>query len=328
LLRLRNHCRRPGTFGKKMLKRGGPDEIFYRHDARLAATGDRVVCAALRKFSGSGLAADRLALTLVVPDGTSATGWNHRGDCPVYPASVIKLFYLVAAHAWRAEGRLPASRELDRALSAMVRQSSNDATNHIVDLLSGAVGGPELPAAAFKRWIARRQAVNRYFRSWRWPEFDAVNVLQKTWDEGPYGRQQQARTRLRNGRNILTTNATARLLWAIDRGAVVSRAASRAMLSLLARDPAAAEGADNQVVGFLGEGLPPGSRLWSKAGWTSDTRHDAAVVELPNGRRFICVAFTEGRAQSTNLKLLPFLSRRLATELSQSSRRMEQDYQP
>ena len=44
--------------------------------------------------------------------------------------------------------------------------------------------------------------------------------------------------------------------------------------------------------GFFGEGLPPGSRLWSKAGWTSETRHDAAIVALPDGPRFILVAFT------------------------------------
>jgi hypothetical protein len=301
-----------------MLRRARLHEIFYRPDPRLAAIGDRVVGAALRKYASAGLAADCLAMTLVVPDGAKSIGWNHRGHQPVYPASVVKLFYLVAAHAWRAQGRLPASRELDRALSAMIRESSNDATNYIVDLLSGAVGGPELPPAAFKRWMARRQAVNRYLRAWRWPEFAAINVLQKTWDEGPYGREQQARTRIRHGRNMLTSDATARLLSAIARGEVLSRAASRAMLSLLARKPGADAGgnADNQIAGFFGEGLPPGSRLWSKAGWTSDCRHDAALIELPNGLRFICVAFTEGRAQSENLKLLPFLARRLATELS------------
>jgi hypothetical protein len=303
-----------------MLRRAGPDEIFYRHDPQLAAIGNRIIAAALRKYAFAGLAADRLALTLVVPDNASALGWNHRGNHPVYPASVVKLFYLVAAHAWRAQGRLRASPELDRALSAMIRESSNDATSYVVDLLSGAVGGPELPPAAFKRWMSRRQAVNRYFRSWRWPEFAAINVLQKTWDDGPYGRERQARTRIRHGRNMLTSDATARLLTALARGEIVSRAASRAMLSLLARNPGAAAdaNADNQIAGFLGEGLPPGSRLWSKAGWTSDTRHDAALVELPNGRRFICVAFTEGRAQSENLKLLPFLARRLAAELTRA----------
>jgi hypothetical protein len=319
LLHLADHCRQGAALRKKMLSAAGRDEIFYRRDPSLAAIGERLVGAALRKYASVGLTADRLALTLVVPDGAAVPcGWSHRGNRPVYPASVVKLFYLVAVHAWRAQGRLRASREIDRALSAMIRESSNDATNYIVDLLSGATGGPTLPPAAFERWMARRQAVNRYFRSWRWPEFAAINVLQKTWDEGPYGREQQARTRIRRGRNMLTSDATARVLSAIDRGAVVSRAASRAMLSLLARQPGADRDrtTENQVAGFLGEGLPPGARLWSKAGWTSDTRHDAALIELPGGLRFICVAFTEGRAQAANVKLLPFLSRRLVAELS------------
>ncbi|MGE0121172.1 MAG: serine hydrolase [Dongiaceae bacterium] len=301
-----------------MLSSTGPGEIFYRDVPWLDAAGDRILGAALRRFAGAGLVADRLALTLLVPvRGAAPLGWGHRGDRPIYPASVIKLFYLVAAQAWRAKGRLRAGRELDRALSAMIRRSSNDATNYVIDLLSGAVGGPALPPPAFARWIARRQAVNRYFRSWRWPEFAGINVLQKTWEDGPYGRERQARTRFRRGRNLLTTDATARLLWAIDRGAVVSPAACRAMLALLERRPvgdAVAEG-DNQIAGFFGDGLPPGSRLWSKAGWTSETRHDAAIVALPNGRRFILVAFTEGRAQAENAKLLPFLARRAAAEL-------------
>jgi hypothetical protein len=306
--------------GKKMLTRGSPKEIFYRREPRLDAVCDRLVAATLKRFSGAGLTPHRFALTVAVPDGrASPLGWSHRGDRPVYPASVVKLFYMVAVHAWRAHGRLRASRELDRALSAMIRESSNDATNYIVDLLSDATGGPELSPAAFKRWISRRQAVNRYFGAWRWPELAAINVLQKTWDEGPYGRERQARTRIRNGRNMLTTDATARLLWAIDRGDVVSRAASRAMLSLLERNPRqGVPNGDNQISGFLGEGLPPGSRLWSKAGWTSDTRHDAALIELPNGRRFILVAFTEGSEQSTNKKLLPRLAHRLAGDLSRA----------
>jgi hypothetical protein len=306
--------------GKKMLTRGSPEEIFYRREPRLDAICDRAIAAAFKRFSGTGLAADRFALTVAVPDGrASPLGWNYRGDRPLYPASVVKLFYMVAVHAWRAQGRLRASRELDRALSAMIRESSNDATNYIVDLLSGATGGPELPHAAFKRWISRRQAVNRYFGAWRWPEFADINVMQKTWDEGPYGRERQARTRIRNGRNLLTTDATARLMWAIERGAVVSRAASHAMLSLLERKPCdGCENVENQISGFLGEGLPPGSRLWSKAGWTSDTRHDAALIELPNGRRFVLVVFTEGKEQSTNKELLPLLARRLAAELGRT----------
>ncbi len=308
--------------GKTMLRTAHPDEIVYRQEPRLDAIGDRIIDAALQKFTPSGFAADRLALTILVPDGDGVAQprWRHRGGCLIYPASVVKLFYMVAAHAWKAEGRLRASGELDRALSAMIRVSSNDATNYIVNLLTGALGGPELPPESFKRWMVRRQAVNRYFSSWRWSEFAGINVLQKTWDEGPYGRERQARMRPRHGRNRLTTDATARLLWAIDRGAVVSSAACRAMLSVLERSPGRTgeEPGGDQIIGFFGEGLPTGSRLWSKAGWTSETRHDAAIVELPNRRRFILVGFAVGREQASNAKLLPFLARRVAAELSRA----------
>jgi beta-lactamase class A len=185
----------------------------------------------------------------------------------------------------------------------MIRASSNDATNYIVDLLTATTSGPGLPAAAL-----------RYFERWQWPEFAPIRVTQKTWDDSPYGREQQSRTRVPNNRNRLTTDAVARLLWAIDRGEVVSPRACREMRGLLRRylNPSnRRHRADNQIHGFFGEGLPPDARLWSKAGWTSYTRHDAAIVRLANGRRFILVVFTEGRL-SENPRLLPALAREAA----------------
>lgn len=299
---------------------------FYRTDPGLAQAGRALVSAALRKFRGAGLTADRLALTLLLPDGRAETplGFSHRGSRPIYPASVVKLFYLVAAEAWLARGRLKPGRELDRALAAMIRQSSNDATNHVVDLLTGTTGGPALPPATFRRWLRRRHAVNRYFAGWRWPEFAAINVCQKTWEEGPYGRERQSRVAVRNNRNRLTTDAVARLLWAIDRGEAVSAPASRAMRRRLARNPDPrhlARHPDNQIAGFFGEGLPAGARLWSKAGWTSKTRHDAGIVRLADGTRLVLVVFTEGEMQAANKRLLPFLARRASALVSRSRRR-------
>lgn len=195
----------------------------------------------------------------------------------------------------------------------MIRESSNDAPNYIVDVLTRTTSGPELPAAAFARWLHRREAVNRYLARWGWPEFADINVCQKTWDDGPYGRERQSRVRVRNNRNRLTTDAVARQLCAIDRGDVLSRRASRAMSQLLARDPDPTHFVhtpDNQIAGFFGAGLSPGARLWSKAGWTSETRHDAAIIQAPSGRRFVLVVFTEGRDLAANTKLLPFIARR------------------
>jgi len=70
-----------------------------------------------------------------------------------------------------------------------------------------------------------------------------------------------------------------------------------------ARDP------ENQVDGFLGEGLPPEARLWSKAGWMSQARHDAVYVEPPERSPFLLVVMGEGESCATDTTLLPELAR-------------------
>jgi beta-lactamase class A len=293
---------------------GTRGERGWRADPSLAGVVARVVAASRARFPDLG--ADDLALTLVLPAGPKALGAAYRGDRPVYPASLVKLFYLVALEAWLAAGRLAPGRELAAAAAAMIGPSSNDATAHIVDLLTDTTGGPRLPDAALRRWVARRRAVNRYFAAWGCPEFARINLTQKTWAEGPYGRERQARYEIPDNGNRLTSDAVARLLLAIARGEAVSRRRCSAMLKLMAR-PLPADRADpfNQVTGFLGDGLPAGARLWSKAGWTSQTRHDATIVELPRGGKVILVVCTSAPALAANKRLLPFIARTVVAAL-------------
>jgi beta-lactamase class A len=73
------------------------------------------------------------------------------------------------------------------------------------------------------------------------------------------------------------------------------------MMTLLSRDPATkSDDAENQAL-FTGPALPPGAKLWSKAGWTSTTRHDAAYIELPNGAKFVLVTFTTDHAKELEI---------------------------
>ncbi|MBK8000067.1 MAG: serine hydrolase [Verrucomicrobia bacterium] len=100
---------------------------------------------------------------------------------------------------------------------------------------------------------------------------------------------------------MLTTDATARLLTEIVAGEAVTAKRSAEMLELMKRDPfkKIEEGSEpDQGNAFTGLALRdrPGAKLWSKAGWTSQTRHDAAHVELPNGARFVLVTFTTDHA--------------------------------
>ena len=258
----------------------------------------------------SALKSNQLAATLVLlPEKQHAMRASYRGDQPIYPASVVKLFYLAASHRWMEDGRIKDTPEVRRAMRDMIVDSGNDPTHYIVDLLTGTTSGPELPEDEMKEWGEKRNAVNRYFLSLGYAN---INVNQKPWGEGPYGRERAWVGTNYHNRNALTTDATARLLVEIAGGLCVSGDRSRQMMELLKREfnPGAK---DDQGANFTGKGLPDGARLWSKAGWTSTTRHDAAYVELPSGEKFVLVTFTTGH--SNNRDIIPSLTRRIVAEL-------------
>src|ERR1041385_6878225 len=88
----------------------------------------------LHEYAARGLQADGLALAAVWlrPDGT--TEWAHvRGDAPMDPASLVKLFYLVAVHGFLDAGRIADSPELERAITDMIVDSANDPTNYLLE---------------------------------------------------------------------------------------------------------------------------------------------------------------------------------------------------
>jgi len=245
----------------------------------------------------------------------SPRGASYRGVELIYPASVVKLFYLVAAHEWLEQGMVPPAAEMDRALRDMIVDSSNDATSLVMDVLSGTTSGPDLPPGPFETWVYQRNIVNRFFQSLQWPEITTVNLNQKTWGDGPYGRERAFVGEHYENRNKLTTNAVARLIHSMVGGVAVSAARSQAMLTLMQRDltrerPPSEE--EDQVTGFIGAGLPNQATLHSKAGFTSQARHDSAYVEIPGHHPFALVVFTEGREHSKNREIIPYLAQQLA----------------
>lgn len=306
---------------------------FFRKNDELEKLGTDILETTWAEFPG--VARNQIALTWIVYDPPvpvntggalsaeefwkhQVRGFSYRGVERIYPASVVKLFYLVAVQEWLETGMTPPSAELDRAIRDMIVDSSNDATGLVVDILSGTTSGPELPAGPFETWKFQRNIVNRYFQSLGWQELESLNVNQKTWGDGPYGRERAFLGELMENRNMLTTNATARLLHSIVGGVAVSSVRSQAMMSLMKRslEPAnLAQDEENQVIGFLGQGLPQDAQLWSKAGWTSQVRHDAAYIEIPSQSPYLLVVFTEGKAQSKNSAILPFVSEQVVAAM-------------
>jgi hypothetical protein len=274
--------------------------------------GERLSITWLRYPESPRRLADRIGPEAFWQQRPPGASWG--GERLRYPASVVKLVYLVAAEAWLQRRLLEDDPEWRRALADMIRHSGNDATSLVVDGLSGTTSGPALPPGPMEQWQRQRQLVNRWLEGLAWPELRGCNACQKTWAEGPYGREAVFYGRDRENRNRLSSEATARLLHAVIGGAIVSPPACERMRGLLERPRDAASRAadpENQVDGFLGADLPEGSRLWSKAGWMSQARHDAAYVEGDGHRPMLLVALGEGPACARDEALLP----RLAAEL-------------
>lgn len=260
---------------------------------------DRAVALTLEQFAAQKLTPTQLALTLIdLRDPATPRRASYRGDVPIYPASVIKLFYLSAAHRWMEDGKLADTPELRRAMKDMIVDSSNDATHYVIDLLTGTTSGPELPDAEIKTWFERRNVATRYFTGLG---YTGVVASKKPWGDGPYGRESQAIRLFEPKRNMLTTEATARLFTEIATGKNITPARSAEMMQLLSRDPATEDRDPDHQAKFTGPALPPGTKLWSKAGWTSQTRHDAAYLELPNGAKLILVVFTTDHANERSI---------------------------
>ena len=273
---------------------------------------EETVAAALQKYAADGLQANELALTLVDLTDDKNPAWaDYRGDAATYPASVIKLFYLVAAHRWMEDGKIADTAELRRALRDMIVDSGNEPTAYIMDLLTDTTSGPELAPAELAAWHEKRNRVNRYFHANGYPE---INANRKPWHEGPYGRDKQAVDQFTPSRNSLTANATARLLVEIFSGRCVSAARSAQMLELLKRDVSDLQKADYQTREFVGVALPPTAKLWSKAGYMSVARHDAALVEFANGKKMALVIFTEKHSDQKGM--IPEIARMIVAHFA------------
>jgi beta-lactamase class A len=269
---------------------------------------NRAAKTTLDRFADKKLAESELSITLIdLRDPKGPATASFHGNERVYPASVVKLFYLVATHRWLEDKKIEQTPELARAVRDMIVDSSNEATQYVLDVLTHTTGGYELPPKEMEEWQYQRNAVNRYFASLGYTN---INVNQKTFCEDAYGRERVSRGPNGENRNKLTTDATARLMMEIVTGKAANATRTAAMMDLLKREyTGQSSDPDDQGHGFTGIALQghEGYRLWSKAGWTSTTRHDVAYIETPDGAKFVLATFTSNHANER--EIIPTVAR-------------------
>lgn len=272
-------------------------------DAALGAKLTRVADTTLKEFPK--LTSGNLALSVIdLTRPESVVRADYYGDASFYPASLVKLFFMVETYH-----QAHITPEIERALREMIQVSDNDAAGFLLDVLTDTASGSELKGKALDEFIDRRRKLNRYFASLGYD----ISAMVKPWSFGPFGRDMQIMGEKLINRNRASANSFASLLLWIVRRHAISPQASEAMLTLLERPLSPMRPAENQVKEFLGESLPAGARLWSKEGDTSEVRHDAAYIELPDGTKLIIVILTRGDAD--NKILLPVIGKRLVAEI-------------
>jgi len=237
------------------------------------------------------------------------TGINNKKM--VYPASIVKLVYGLAAYYWIKKGSLLLSDEIIDAVRKMLFFSSNNATSFLIDLLTGTTSGPCIEGKSWENWKYQRSIINDWLHDLNWEELSGLNCCQKTWDDGPFGREKEFYGHDNKNRNAMNSDSAARVLEEImihidyQENDLNLRSFLKRNLNKFVLE----NDCLNQVDGFLGAGLPENINFWSKAGLMSQARHDAAWWVNNDSLQTLLVVFGYGEKYFKDENLFPEIAK-------------------
>jgi len=271
-------------------------------DARLQAFLDQTVKRLLAKDARA-RKAKTISIGLIDLQPGKAPRLAHwHGDTPVYPASVVKFVYLIAAYAWQEQGRLEIDPWLDRQLTAMIYRSSNTATQKVFRTLTGTEAGPALAADDYSLFRDRRLLVKHWLEALG---VTGIHSIHPTYNGGGdlYGRDIQllqdasveggisnASGNYKN-RQAMTGIGTAKLLAlvATDRGVEPDSAA--AIRGRMQRDPRKQPYLRNRIAG--GAMQTEGVVVYAKTGTWGPIYADAGIIRARSGRQLALAVFID-----------------------------------
>jgi beta-lactamase class A len=300
--------------------------LNFKHSQKLQAIINDVVQLAVAQS----LPKKPLSVTLINAKTGETAGYQQ--DTPRYPASVIKMFWMVTLYAQIESGIWKNEKDFSPYVAKMIQESDNEAASFILDLVTGTRSHSKLNLEKFKYWENQRQQVNRFFRQ---ANYKKISIIQKTFPidyihlPKPEGSESQLLENSQNW-NRITTKQAARLLYEICyTKQAVSPQASQKMCGWLERDlnPKDWQPADsydfNPVRAFFGESLSATHvHLYSKAGWTSFARAEAAMVVTQKSKAtYILAIFAQDSNYADDVEIFPKMSRLVYEQMnSQNSK--------
>ncbi len=235
-----------------------------------------------------------------------ATAWVRDDGRSIYPASLIKVPLAVAAAAAIAGGRLawdttvPIAEAnatandaespivpgylatVEELVTTMLQRSDNIATNQLYDVLGRARATADVQALGFAGVAFRRKL------SGSEPLIDDPEAT---------------------GRNACSAAEAARLFRAVAEDGVPGAAALRRILATSWWDVK------------LSRGLEPGDAFAHKTGDTSEVSHDAGILTLADGSRWVLAVYTERPSTETTERAFGTFMRALRPHLIRAKER-------
>lgn len=273
------------------------------------------------------LPTEPLSITLINVKTGETAGYQQK--LLKYPASVVKMFWMVNVFDQMQQGILPNEPLYGADLNRMIQQSSNDAASRLVDAATSTDSGYNLRGEKYDKWASKRRKISEFFSK---AGYEGIAIHQKTYPinylrhETPEGRDMQMWNDPQELKNQISSEHAARLMYEIATGKAVSADASAKMMQFLARDlrlsawreNTARFAGFNPVRGFLGQGLPAEVDFASKAGWTETGRHEVAFVRSreEDGPIYIVAILGADEAYSKDWLLFPNLSQMLFDRMS------------
>lgn len=238
-----------------------------------------------------------VAVTLIdlCPEDGGAPALGHlHGDNMLYASGLARLPYAAALYQARG-GSLPNS--LESTVMASLRDGNFEAANTIADS------------------VGNREYANRYLASIGMADFN-VNQRFVTGDPVGSDANRLGRKLVLNyeNSNRMTSNQAAGLFYLLAHDALVSPNASQSLKAYMHHP------LEQKKVGPLAgiaDGLPVGSEIITLNGYTVRNYHEAALIKLPNGKRYVLSVMTKYTEYPT--VFIPLLSRTIAHRMMTST---------
>ncbi|WP_179147438.1 serine hydrolase [Cylindrospermopsis raciborskii] len=285
----------------------------FKHSPNL----DKIVKQVVERVDAKGLPTHKFSISLLDISKSKHIYAGYLSNEPRFPGSIVKLFWMVYLYGNYNNKILQENSIEHKHLKKMIQDSDNESSSLIVDKITKTESGESLSDKELNSWIYKRLAMNSFFQK---AGYQNLNISQKVFptsyqkNDSPSGRDLQIRRDEINPiRNYVTSYDIARLLDEIYTNKSISKNYSVKMKKLIERDlaPTAWEKKPfNSIEGFLGEGLPENVEFYSKMGWNSRTRNDAAIVISPDKKhKYILVVMGDDPSFFQDKKLFPEISR-------------------